>query len=150
MPEEILTKTCKVCKTQKPSNHFYINRRKGRNPFYRSMCKDCMVNKNKSYRKTEKGRLIIERSNRKYILTQNGKITQRRRTVSYRLNHPERYRAHSAINNAVRDGKIIRPTKCESCGNSGKIQSHHHLGYKKEHHYHVQWLCIPCHKAADS
>ena len=53
--------------------------------------------------------------------------------------------AHHAVEAAVRTGKLARPDTCESCGATGKIEAHHHLGYEPEHWLDVQWLCQLCH-----
>jgi len=62
---------------------------------------------------------------------------------------PDRRRAHSAVNNAVRDGRLDKPGSCTECGNETVIHGHHHHGYTKEHWLDVQWLCAPCHKKAE-
>lgn len=67
----------------------------------------------------------------------------------------KRLRAYVAVSTAVRNGTLVRPCICETCGStpgSGRdgrplIQGHHHLGYDLP--LEVQWLCIPCHIAAD-
>ncbi|URC22853.1 hypothetical protein KASHIRA_02790 [Serratia phage vB_SmaM-Kashira] len=64
----------------------------------------------------------------------------------YRQRNPEKYRAHTAVGNAVRDGTLIKPTNCERCGSGGRITGHHH-SYAEEFHLDVLWLCYPCHSA---
>ena len=59
----------------------------------------------------------------------------------HRRLHPDRRVARQAVNNAVRDGKIVR-TPCERCGNP---QSQgHHADYSKP--LEVVWLCFSCHR----
>lgn len=61
----------------------------------------------------------------------------------WRKRNPEKVRAHTAINNAIRYGKIKRKP-CEECG---KEKSHaHHEDYSKV--LDVKWLCSQCHKDA--
>jgi ribosomal protein L37AE/L43A len=57
-----------------------------------------------------------------------------------RLENPERYRAGVILNNAVRDGKIIKPKNC-ACGRS-RPQAHHE-DYSKP--LKVIWACQKCH-----
>lgn len=59
--------------------------------------------------------------------------------------YPHKRKTHHAVNNALRDGRLTRPNKCESCGKSEKLQAHHD-DYGKP--LAVRWLCIPCHGKA--
>lgn len=59
-----------------------------------------------------------------------------------RARHPEKYRARTAVSNAVRDGRLCRKP-CEQCG-ADKAQAHHH-DYSKP--LDVEWLCFRCHMA---
>lgn len=54
----------------------------------------------------------------------------------WRQENPAAYRAHSAVSNAVRDGRIEKKP-CEICG-SEKVHAHHH-DYARP--LDVQWLC---------
>lgn len=54
--------------------------------------------------------------------------------------HPEKYRARTAVNNALRDGRLIRHP-CEVCG-SAKSEAHHD-DYSKP--LEVRWLCVVDH-----
>lgn len=61
---------------------------------------------------------------------------------TYRKRHPEAYKAQTAVNNAVRDGRLMRPNLCERCNQPGKIEAHHH-DYSKP--LEVEWVCQKCH-----
>ena len=52
-------------------------------------------------------------------------------------------KARKKLEYAVRRGRIKRPDACDSCGIVGKIQGHHHKGYKNP--LDVIWLCPKCH-----
>lgn len=69
-----------------------------------------------------------------------------RKTLSqireYRMKNPDAYRAHNAVNNAIRDGKLKKKTECERCGSAGHIQGHHD-DYSRP--LDVMWLCAACH-----
>ena len=60
----------------------------------------------------------------------------------YRSKYPERYKANTALNNAVKTGKVIK-TACFSCGNTSVVA--HHSSYALP--LDVIWLCQTCHKA---
>lgn len=65
----------------------------------------------------------------------------------YKGQHPEKAAAVRTLGNAVRDGKIIKPTQCQDCrGNFPKRLIHgHHEDYSKP--LEVVWVCPNCHKA---
>lgn len=59
----------------------------------------------------------------------------------YRSDNPEKYSAHKAVSNALRDGKLTQ-MNCEVCG---REDAHaHHDDYSKP--LEVRWLCPPHHK----
>lgn len=45
---------------------------------------------------------------------------------------------------AIRNGSLTSANRCESCGNTGRVQAHHH-DYSRP--LDVQWLCMTCHRA---
>ena len=59
-----------------------------------------------------------------------------------RKREPERYRARTAVGNAVRDGRLIKDP-CEVCG-AAKVEGHHD-DYAKP--LEVRWFCRMHHKA---
>lgn len=63
------------------------------------------------------------------------------RMREYRKKFPERYKANNIVNNAIRDGKIIK-LPCKVCGN--KNVHAHHSDYTKP--LEVTWLCPKHHK----
>jgi hypothetical protein len=65
--------------------------------------------------------------------------------IKYRGQHPERKIAQSAVANAVRDGRLIRPNKCSACMKSCKPEAHH-PDYQRK--LYVRWLCESCHTFA--
>lgn len=68
----------------------------------------------------------------------------RQRIRKYRANNPEKYKAQSAVNHAVRDGVLEKPDSCSRCDSTEGIQGHH-WSYKEEHWLDVIWLCPKCH-----
>lgn len=63
------------------------------------------------------------------------------RAKNWRKKYPERYAAHTAVNNAIRDGKL-KKGMCEVCGSENS--QGHHDDYSKP--LDVRWLC-PIHHA---
>lgn len=67
---------------------------------------------------------------------------------------PERQRAMTAVRNATRRGKIIRPDTCQLCeltvsdynlyGGKGRIVAHHWAGYDPENQLNIWWICSSC------
>jgi hypothetical protein len=58
------------------------------------------------------------------------------------LANPEKGAAHIILNNAIRDGRIKKGTKCHKCGSSKSLHGHH-PDYCKP--LEVEWLCCKCH-----
>ncbi len=59
-----------------------------------------------------------------------------------RERNPEKYKAHTALGNAIRDGKVFKQP-CEVCG-AAKVEGHHD-DYSKP--LSVRWFCRPHHRA---
>lgn len=64
-------------------------------------------------------------------------------TRAWRKANPEKYRAQTALNNAVRDGRVAKPAECEGCGERAERIEGHHDDYSKP--LEVRWLCTACH-----
>ena len=84
------------------------------------------VQARKDYQQTERGRKALLRGN-----------------TAYRNRNPAISQAHNAVNNALRDGKLFKPSECEACSDTAALHGHH-CDYNKP--LDVMWLCEPCHK----
>jgi hypothetical protein len=62
-----------------------------------------------------------------------------------KLNYPERDKARTALNNAVRDGRVQKPSLCERCLLPHTQLHGHHSNYSQP--LNVAWLCPVCHGA---
>lgn len=60
----------------------------------------------------------------------------------YKQQHPDKYRAHRALEYAIRLGRIAKPKLCESCREKKRLEGHHN-DYSKP--LKVKWLCRHCH-----
>lgn len=146
MADECSYKKCSKC-TYKPLSDFHRSARNkdGR----RSTCKACDLEysrtepakaSNARYAKTE----TSKRARSAFAKTAAGKLIRIKGTAKYVAANTIKIKAHHSINNAIRDGKITKPSVCEECSETKKIHGHHDdyaLPLK------VRWLCQPCHFA---
>lgn len=87
----------------------------------------------------------VRARHKRYQATEAGKEAVQRAHAKYKANNPEKTAARYTLNNAVRDGKIMKPDACSSCNATGvRIEGHHH-DYSKP--LDVEWLCNACHRA---
>lgn len=68
----------------------------------------------------------------------------RQRSLLYAKRYPEKIKAQNTLRNAIRRGKIVRPSCCSECLGAGRIDAHH-ADYSKP--LDVEWLCRSCHTA---
>jgi hypothetical protein len=112
------------------------------------VCKECIKKGVREYRERniekvreydrERGQL----EHRKEANRARAHLYSNRPAAPWRAKNIEKYKAHCAVNNAVRDGKMLKPHQCERCGAPPPIHGHHD-DYGKP--LDVMWLCQPCH-----
>lgn len=129
-------KTCSLCKITKP-NACFGKDRANLDGMY-SQCKECRIQK--SARDYVRRKEIILRKGKEYRATDAGKIARRKEAERYKKT--PQYKVHYALTNAVRDGKIVKPSHCSKCGAGGRIHGHHY-DYRKP--LEVVWVCTDCH-----
>lgn len=91
------------------------------------------------WRDVEHAREINRQKQRRYRAKNIEKVRARERM---RKRDPIKSAAWVLLNNAVKTGKIERPSKCEECGVDSLVHGHHD-DYSKP--LSVKWLCIKCH-----
>lgn len=120
------TTTCKQCEKPKPKSEFYACNDK--------KCKECIKSNARKNRREN-----LERA--QAYDRERAKIRGSEAAREHRKRHPDRYKARTAVGNAVRDGRLIRPDVCPIC-NEGQPQAHHE-DYSKP--LEVKWCCRRCH-----
>lgn len=126
----IVNKTCFKCGAEKPLDKFY--KAKHMKDGHLNKCKECTKKDNRANRKAN-----VEHY-REY-----DRLRGRRGSVAeWRAKYPKKYKAQNKLNNAIRDGRLSKPSNCESCGTSERIHGHH-FDYDKP--LDVMWLCTVCH-----
>lgn len=76
---------------------------------------------------------------------QNHGVRTRENIELRRRRYPEKLKARQCVQDAVKSGKLQKPSKCESCNREfpkKKLQGHH-ADYSKP--LDVKWLCTDCH-----
>lgn len=129
-------KTCFKCKAEKPLSEFYKHAEMGDG--HLGKCKECTktdVIANRLKRLDYYRQYDIERSKSPHRIA----ATAARVRLSNQLN-PEKYKAHYAVTNAVRDGRLTK-SPCVICGNTKVVG--HHEDYSKP--LDVIWLCYAHH-----
>jgi len=125
-----MSKHCRGCDQTKPISEFYEHAamHDGR----MSRCKECTKSKVRMYRR-------LNESVRDYDRRRGARQTTEQ-AREYRQAFPEAYRAHNAVNNAVRDGRLTKEP-CLFCS-AEKVHGHHR-DYSRP--LDVIWLCPRCH-----
>ena len=140
-------KKCNSCNTEKDESDFYKGHAK---------CKACYILKVKAHRE-EKADYYREYDNNRanlpnrvearkaYAQTEAGKIAGKKAKEKWANENVVKRAANVIIDNAVRDGKIIKPPSCSKCNVTGvRIHGHHdNYAYPMT----IRWLCSKCHTA---
>jgi hypothetical protein len=130
-------KICSNCNENKHTDQF--QKRAASIDGLTASCKSCLKIRDKIRYPKEK----INRSekHKAYICTEAGKTSRKESTNKYRSENPKKYKAHNAVNNAIRDNKLVKQP-CEICGSEDS--NGHHDDYDKP--LDVRWLCEEHHK----
>lgn len=151
---DMTEKQCFKCQQVKPLEDFYKHPEMADG--HLNKCKVCTkidVNSNRAdkinyYQMYDRQRFQIDPNRRAYQLEQMRTWSQRNSEKSTEIKrdwngrNPHKTLAKQVINNAVRNGKIIKPNACQICEATEDLHGHHH-DYTKP--LDVWWLCPSCH-----
>lgn len=140
-------KKCNTCNKEKDEGDFYKGHAK---------CKTCYIEKVKAHRE-ERADYYREYDNNRanlphrvaareaYAKTTEGIKAGNKAKIKWLEGNVIKRSASHIVNNAIRDGKIIKPSSCSQCNTTGvKIHGHHDdYAYPMT----VRWLCSKCHTA---
>lgn len=136
---------CNACFRDKPPDAFY--KHKAMKSGYLSQCKECTKARVRRHR--QENLESIQEYDRMRSRFAHRREANRIRSKLYHRDHSdwiernrEKRNAHIAVSNAVRDGKLIRPERCEACSGTYGLHGHHD-DYSKP--LDVKWLCRFCH-----
>lgn len=143
-------RTCRVCGALSSVVRWYSN--------ITTHCAECwkeQVRQHRSenadhYKAFDKRRAMLPHrveARRAYQNTPQGKAALQRSHAKYQAKCPDKRRAHIAVGNAVRDGRLTKPNSCERCGTEGSAKRSlhaHHADYSQP--FSVEWLCGTCHR----
>jgi len=125
-------KKCFKCEKEKPLTEFY--KHKQMKDGHLNKCKDCTKSDSTDHRNNNLDKIRSydrERGNRH----KDGYLQE------YRAKYPNKYKAHSMINSAIKSGKLFKDD-CSECGSSDNPHAHHD-DYLKP--LNIRWLCAACH-----
>lgn len=104
---------------------------------YLNHCKECVRARVKKHRRLNES---VREYDRERAKTPERRKSAAQRQVTWRYENEAAYKAHTAVSNALRDGKISKEP-CYFCG-AGTVHAHH-KDYARP--LDVMWLCAKCH-----
>ena len=130
-----MRRRCRRCKRVKSISKFYRH-----SCGWDRICRDCKCKARRlRYRKNRDQTRAYER---KRSRNPKRKAYVARKQSEWRARNPKRYKARTAVANALRDGRL-KKEPCELCGTRKRVQAHHD-DYSKP--LAVCWLCFKCHR----
>jgi len=145
-------KQCFKCLETKKLGEFYKHPRMSDGRV--NKCKSCNkadVKKNREdnsdyYKSYEKSRANLPHriaGRLKFAQSEAGRACARAARKAWEDNNLIKKSASTMVGNAVRDGKLIKPSTCESCSDKPSRLHGHHDDYA--YPLVVRWLCPTCH-----
>lgn len=129
-------KSCFKCGAEKPLSEFYKHKQMADG--HLNKCKECTRSDVKNHRQDPRYREKVLAYDRARGSRQDAEYLR-----EYRLKFPRKYKAHNAVMNAIRDGKMKKEKECWQCGSDFRVEAHHDdYAFPLS----VRWLCAACHK----
>jgi len=141
--KKILAKRLKWQKEQYKSNPNFRKMRSESTKKYQKENRDKVNEKNRLWRLRNKEKC----ANYAKIYYQNGGKDKIKVRTDFDRQHTPKGRARNVLYNAIRTGKIVRPTQCSKCLKFCKPHGHHPNHLKP---LEVVWLCPSCHWYEDN
>jgi len=147
-----MKKKCFKCERIKPLECFY--RHSGMADGRVNKCKDCNkkdvrenyranIDHYKEYEKARAGLPHRVEARKDYSTTEKGKASASKSKRRWVARNPIKRMASQIVNNAVRSGRLKKPSDCQSCGSRPNRLHGHHDDYA--YPLVVRWLCPACH-----
>jgi hypothetical protein len=130
-------KACIECGATKPLTDYYKHPEMADGTL--GVCKDCHKGRMKVRRLTNPA--VQEYDRARWRADPQRKAATRARAERWAEKNPLAKKAHIAVNNAARDGRLQK-SPCALCGSEKNIQGHH-KNYDRP--LDVIWLCTTCH-----
>lgn len=140
-------KKCKQCEIELTASNCYKGHSKCKNCYIVSV-KENRLNNIDYYLEYDRRRASLPKrvaARLKYSATENGKEALRRGKAKWSESNILKRAVHIIVGNAVRDGLLIKPENCSSCGKDDVRIHGHHCDYAKP--MDVLWMCSSCHCA---
>ena len=135
----ISEKVCFKCDTLKPLSGYYKHAEMSDG--YLGKCKECTKSDVAAHRAENISK--IREYDRDRAKLPHRKAHIKRTVERHNEENPLQYSARNKVNNAVRDGRLLKPASCSKCGDNHHQIEGHHEDYSKP--LDVIWVCPPCH-----
>lgn len=134
-----MEKTCFKCGEIKELDQFYTHKRMADG--HLNKCKECTKADTKQDYRTN------PEAHRAYEKVRGQTEERKAKQLEYQRRTRERkkleYIARTMVNNAIRDGRLMKEEACSECGSTEKVEGHHDDYYKP---LELIWLCFKCHR----
>lgn len=146
---------CWACREDKPAPEFYQSRVKkdGTGKCKACVCSDVSANRSANldhYQSRDRARAfnpdrvaLRDRVREARRVDPIKKAADDQRKREWASANAEARAAHIIVGNAIRDGRLTKPDRCERCGEPEEKLEAHHEDYSQP--LRVNWLCDPCH-----